>query len=214
MGFKNLRLVKPPPLTDEARWFAHNSLDVLENAKIYNTLAEAISDISIVVGVSRRFGKSRGLFLPLYEGVKRLREFPPDTKIAFLFGREDNCLYNDEIEECGFIVTIPSSYEQPSLNLSHAVMVVAYEMMRYDCLKGSYGNAILQNTDLPVNQGELSFLYKRFGDLLNLLDYRDTYLKRQIKTNFKHLIGRAGITPWELKMFHGLLSQIEKKIKN
>lgn len=214
MGFKNLRLVKPPPITDEARWFAHNSLDVLENATIYNTLAEAINDISIVVGVTRRFGKSRGLFFPIYEGVKRLREFPPDTKIAFLFGREDKCLYNNEIEECGFIVTIPSSCEQPSLNLSQAVMVVAYEMMRYDCLNDSSGNAIIQNTDLFINHGELSFLYKRFEDLLNHLDYRDKYLKKHIKTNFKHFIGRAGITPWELKMFHGLFSQIEKKIKN
>ena len=67
-----------------------------------------------------------------------------------------------------------------------------------------------------VNHEELISLYKRVAETLRLLEYipkgnRD--LERKIMQNLKHFIGRAGLTDWELKMLHGICSQIEKRIK-
>lgn len=219
MGFKNLLLVRPPELPRrEAEWFAHNSLDVLEKAEIHDSLADALRDKSLVVGVARRVGKKRGLIMPVDKGVERLLEFLPGNKIAILFGRENKGLYNEEIDECDFVITIPSNKEHPSLNLSHAVMVVAYELSisraRADLVPCAQGISKLRGQrGKIVSHGELTSLYDRIAKVLIILDYiprGDRDIERQIMSNMKHFIGRAGLTDWELKMFHGLCSQIER----
>lgn len=216
MGFKNLSLVRPPELPHrEAEWFAHNSLDVLEKAEVHDALADALRDKSLVVGVARRVGKKRGLIMPVYKGAERLLELLPGNKVAILFGRENKGLYNEEIDECNFVMTIPSNREHPSLNLSHAVMVVAYELSisqaRRDSVSGAHG-APKQRSKI-VSHSELTALYERIAKVLIILDYiprGDRDIERQIMSNMKHFVGRAGLTDWELKMFHGLCSQIEK----
>lgn len=217
MGFKNLALVRPPELTGrKAEWFAHNSLDVLEKAEVYDSLADALGDKSLVVGVARRVGKRRGLIMPVCKGVQRLREFLPDNKVAILFGRENKGLYNEEIDECDFVMTIPSNREHPSLNLSHAVMVVAYELsMSQLRLQNSAFSAhgVQSQRGKVVSHGELAALYERMAKVLVLLDYiprGDRDIERQIMSNMKHFVGRAGLTDWEIKMFHGLCSQVER----
>jgi TrmH family RNA methyltransferase len=218
MGFKNLCLVKPPDaLTYEAKWFAHNALDVLESAGYYDTIKDVVKDKALVVGVARRVGKKRGVVLPIDEGAKRVIEFSSsNNKVALLFGREDRGLYNEEIDECGIVLTIPSNKEHPSLNLSHAVMVTAYELAMSGYKKD--GVVIRKGKrDKAVGHGELTSLYERIEKALILLDYLprgDRDIKTGIMSNITHILGRAGITDWELKMLHGLCSQIEKKIKN
>ncbi len=218
MGFKNLCLVNPPPvITDEAQRFAHNSLDVLEGAKVYNSLADALEDKTLVVGVARRAGKRRGLSLPLDKGVEKLCDALPENKIALLFGREDRGLYNDEVGECGLLLTIPANKAHPSLNLSHAVMVVAYELSKLHCSEEGLGAAQgkTRKRERLIGHGELTFLFERIAETLILLDYLprgDRDIQRQIMENLKHFVGRSGITDWELKMLHGICSQIDRKL--
>jgi TrmH family RNA methyltransferase len=119
MGFRNLCLVNPPPaLTDEARWLACNALDVLNAAESYPDVKSAIGDKSIVVGTSRRTGKRRGVILPVEQGAKIIVERALTGSVAILFGREDRGLLNEEVDECGLLMTIPTSREHRSLNLA------------------------------------------------------------------------------------------------
>jgi len=67
-----------------------------------------------------------------------------------------------------------------------------------------------------ADREETGSLYRRIGDTLKMLEYiprGDRNLEDKIIRNFKHFVGRAGMTRWELKMLHGICSQIEKKIK-
>jgi len=226
MGFKNLCLVNPQSeIGDEARLLAYNALDVLESAKSYNKLTDALRDKSIVVGTTRRSGKSRGLILPVEEGVKRVFDIARDNKVAILFGREDKGLFNVEVEECGFLITIPTSEEQPSLNLSQAVLIIAYELSKAGeggqkaDGRGRKEDSRRQRAEYNyrslVKQQELNLLYERISKSLDLLGYTprgDDNLKIKIMRNLKHFIGRSGITGWELNMLHGICSQIEKKL--
>jgi TrmH family RNA methyltransferase len=212
MGFRNLRLVNPPFFkTDEALWFAHGAHDILKSAKGYTTVRDAISDISIIAGTSRRTGRKRGIFTSAEQGVQRLCDIARTNKVAILFGREDRGLFNEEVGECGFLMTIPSSKKQPSLNLAHAVLVIAYELSKAEYIE--------EQTPFPklVSQKELASLYRRIGETLTLLDYvpvGDKNLDRKVIQNLKHYIGRSGLTDWELKMFHGICSRIEKKLSS
>ena len=218
MGFRNLCLVKAPEINDEARWLAHNALDVLEAAKPYATLKDAIDDQSFVVAVARRTGKRRGMVLPLDQGAQKVYDIASDNKVALLFGREDRGLYNEEVNESGLLLTITADREHPSLNLSHAVMVVAYELSRAQYREDAVQDVPLKSQrrhGSQVSHGELAALYERMVNIITLLDYiprGDRNLEKQIIDNLKHFIGRAGLTYWELKMLHGFCSQIEIKL--
>lgn len=227
MGFKNLSLVNPPipPLikgskvrfSDEARRLACNALDVLESAKTYHSVQNATEDSSIIIGTTRRKGKRRGVIMPTEDGAKRIFDTARDNKIAIIFGREDRGLFNEEVEECGFLINIPTSKEQPSLNLAQAVLIVAYELSKAEYKSQESGvksQELREEKRILVNHEELISLYKRVAETLRLLEYipkGDRDLEKKIMQNLKHFIGRAGLTDWELKMLHGICSQIEKK---
>ena len=220
MGFRNLCLVKPPSgMSEEGRWFARNAHDVLDSAAVHDSVEEAIKDKAVVVGTTRREGKRRGVILPVEKGVARVREITATNKVAVLFGREARGLYNDEVDECGFMIKIPSSEIQPSLNLSQAVLIIAYELSKCGETMGCSGrNKKFDNSALIEDlkdHGEISVLYERISRVLELLEYiprGDRNLMKNIIVNLKHFIGRAGITEKELNMIQGICTQIENKV--
>ncbi|RJQ50011.1 MAG: RNA methyltransferase [Nitrospiraceae bacterium] len=223
MGFKNLSLVRPAShLTDEARWFAHGAHDVLESAKIFPSLTDAIKDKSIVAGTSRRKGRKRGLFFHVEQGAQKLYEIARKNKTAILFGREDRGLFNNEIEACGFLMTIPADKNQPSLNLAQAALITAYELSKAEYAPsqsfGSLNRPDLHSISFPelATQAEMMALFMRIEDMLKALEYFPNGTKdlgKKIIKNLKHYFGRAGLTDWELKLLHGLCTRIIKQAK-
>ncbi|HYQ47498.1 MAG TPA: RNA methyltransferase [Thermodesulfovibrionales bacterium] len=233
MGFRNLCLVNPrTELTDEARWLACNSLDVLRAAETYPDVKSAVRDKSVVIGTSRRTGKRRGVILPIQQGAERIIAFAKRATVAILFGREDRGLLNDEVNECGMLLTIPTSKEHRSLNLAQAVLIVAYELLKAGYAekaksgelktKHKIRKPVPRNMEsgefgtVMVGHGEISALYDRMTDTLKLLEYiprGDRNLEAKIMQNLRHFIARAGLTEWELNMLHGILTRIEQKVK-
>ena len=216
MGFRRLALVNPAPVNDEAKWFARNALDVLTDAPVHLSLEQAIGDKAIVAGTTRRKGKKRGLIYPVAQGAQRLRDLATDSSIAILFGREDRGLFNEEVEECGFLLSIPADSEQPSLNLAQAVLIVAYELSRAEYRESESGGISDQRAAGLVSHAELALLYTRISETMKVLEYipmGDRDIEKKIMANLKHFIGRAGITDWELNMLHGICSRIEKMLK-
>lgn len=209
MGFRNLELIKPREfLTEEARQMACNAVDLLEQAGSFSSFDDAVEGKSMIIGTTRRLGKRRGVILPLKEGVKKIITAAKKNRIAVLFGREDKGLNNREVAECGFLMTIPSDPSSPSLNLAQSVLLTAYELSR-----GTY----MAEAPKLVERRELEMLYRHIRSTLKLLEYiprgnRD--LEMRIMRNLKQLIGRAGLTEWELKMLRGLCTRIEKKTGN
>ena len=223
MGFRNLCLVKPPPeMSEEGRWFARNAHDVLDSAEVHKSIEEAIRDKALVVGTTKRVGRRRGVILPVEQGTARIRDIAANNKVAILFGREAQGLKNDEVDQCGFLLKIRSSSIQPSLNLSHAVLIVAYELSKHGqeigdtsgrVRKKKFDNSTLIE-DLTTHE-EITPLYERISRVLELLEYiprGDRNLMKNIIVNLQHFIGRAGLTEKELNMLQGLCTQIEKKV--
>jgi tRNA/rRNA methyltransferase len=220
MGFGGLRLVRPAPFTGEERWFAHLAEDVLEGAERYGSLEEAIGDCSFVVGTTRRAGRLRGVFRNFPEGLRELKGHARRNRVAVLFGREKTGLTNEETALCSILVTIPTRGEQPSLNLAHAVMVVAYELSRRKEPQppeagGQRSESALPATRVLVPHDELESFYRRLERALALLAYKPKGNRDQAKTTLallRQLTGRAGLTRQELKALHGLCGQIEEKL--
>jgi len=127
MGITDLRLVQPEKFpAKEAEWMATNAADVLANAKVHGSLAEAIEDCVTAYGHTARWREWAPATLELRAAAKAARVL--DGNVAFVFGNEQAGLTNDEMFACQHLVHIPASAEFSSLNLAQAVQVVAYEL--------------------------------------------------------------------------------------
>lgn len=105
---------------------AVQSGDLLESVRRVDTFAEAIADCTWVVGTTMRQIEGRRRLTP--RELASEAQGRGDETWALVFGDERNGLLNEDVEQCHALSFIPSSDEQPSLNLSQAVMVYAYEL--------------------------------------------------------------------------------------
>ena len=127
MGFTDLRLVAaerfPAP---EAEWMATNAIDVLHQARIHDDLLASIKDCAAAFALSARGREWSPQVLDVRSAALRATEI--QGPVAFVFGNETAGLTNEEMFACQYLVHIPASAEFSSLNLAHAVQVVAYEL--------------------------------------------------------------------------------------
>jgi tRNA/rRNA methyltransferase len=131
-GCQDLVLIEPKCNVDhiEAKNRAKWAKDVLAGARI-ETIQDLSTNFDLVIGTTGKLGDDYNLpRTPLFPSqlVQKLAEADDDAKVALLFGRESDGLYNHELELCDFIINIPTMNEYPSLNLSHAVAVMLYAL--------------------------------------------------------------------------------------
>jgi tRNA/rRNA methyltransferase len=126
MGITDLRLVQPERFpAKEAEWMATHAVDVLEQAKVVSTLAEAISDCAAAFALTARPREWSPQVLDVRAAAARALSL--DDRVAFVFGSESAGLTNEEMFACQHLVHIPANPGASSLNLAQAVQVVAYE---------------------------------------------------------------------------------------
>jgi TrmH family RNA methyltransferase len=130
-GFRHLRVVNPfDPSFREAR-SAVGASQLLQEADQFETLADAVSDCSLVVGTTA--GRDRELHHPLRsleQGSRLIRKHLPIGRVALLFGSEKRGLSNDDFTHCHWLMRIPTRDEHSSMNLGQAVAVCLYELIR------------------------------------------------------------------------------------
>ncbi len=128
-GLRGLALVEPGSWRRldcwRTAWGAH---EVLEEARVYRQLREALEGTSYVAAFTAREPDAGGMDVrDLASEVAALAE---EERVALVFGPETSGLTLEELSLCGHNVRIPTHPDQPSLNLSHAVMIAAYEVFR------------------------------------------------------------------------------------
>lgn len=130
-GFTDLRLVNPyDEGFREARSAKSGSAELLQRAKVYKSVAEAVADCSLVVGTTA--ARDRELQHPMRRlevGAKEIRGYLPSGRVALLFGSEKRGLLNSDLSHCHWLLRIPTR-EGVSMNLGQAVAVCLYELIR------------------------------------------------------------------------------------
>ncbi len=121
---------------------------IFDKAHFYNSITEATADCSICAGTTRRRGKKRGKLLLPEEFAEMADVVSTGSttgeeaggKVAVIFGNERTGLTDEQLDQCNLGVTIPSSDNFGSLNLSHAVQIMSYHLFRRALLqkKGEY----------------------------------------------------------------------------
>ncbi|WP_339722323.1 tRNA (cytosine(32)/uridine(32)-2'-O)-methyltransferase TrmJ [uncultured Paraglaciecola sp.] len=215
MGLSQLVLVDPVTAPDgKSSALAAGAGDVLANAKTVNTLAEAVADCGLVIGTSAR---SRTLSWPMLEprgcGEKLISEVSK-YPVALVFGRENNGLSNDELQQCHFHVCIPANPDYSSLNLAAAVQTLCYEVrMAYLTLsRGEYAEHPEVN-EYPLAE-DLEGFYSHLEQTLIKTNFIIAKHPGMVMTKLRRLYNRARPETAELNILRGILASVDKAFKN
>lgn len=177
-GFDKLSLVNPncSPDDEEARNRAKHSGRILDTARIYNSLEDAVSDSSLVIGTSgkREVGSKvlkRHFVLP-WEFAEMLRDF--DGKVSLIFGEEGKGLSTDDLDRCDFLLTLPTWEGYPIANLSQAVGHCVYELHRDRVINGEAVKGVRKERVLSPQLRKI--LKQSITDFCESLDGDKNYL--------------------------------------
>lgn len=200
MGFSKLCLVKPCEYkTGKARWLAHGSNDILDNAEVFMSLEAAVKNNDLVIGTTARRRSSKMDYLD----IRKLKYFlaarrDKYKKIALVFGREESGLSNEEMALCDITSTISMAVSFPSLNLSQAVMIYAY-MMRDE--------EPIETGDEPVRDYEsLSMLKNKIETLLS-----DTTISANKALKGRIMERLALASGKDIKLLHSITNSLINK---
>lgn len=164
MGFQNLLLINPcDHLSDPARWLAHGSGEILENAKVFSSLADAVSCFDFIIGTTakNRSVKNDYHFLHQLPGLLKSKGNAV-KKVAVVFGREESGLRNEELKLCHVVTTVPMKTTFPSLNLAQAVMLYAWELSKVE-MTVSAATSAKEDESFRSLYGKVEFLLKETG---------------------------------------------------
>ena len=203
MGLSRMVLVRPPRDDQgEAMKLAAGAESVLHDAIRTATLQEAVAGHRLVIGTSRHLGRHRRNVVTPREMAGRIAPLLPQNRIALVFGREVNGLDKDDLALCNELIAIPSSDAFPSLNLSHAVAIVAYELF----LAARSGPASEGRT--LAQAGELEAFYQHLQKVLEDSRFLGPHNRDHMMTSLRQLFGRSRLEQRDISILRGILSAI------
>ena len=209
MGFADLRLVQPKAFPDaQADAMASGARDVLERARVFATLEEALADTVLAVGFSSR---ARDLSHP----PRALRDAAPEIlaaaqsgRVALVFGNETFGLTNEELARCQVFANIPANPEYMSLNLAAAVQVACYE------LATSAGRFTVPTEPArnPATLEEVEGYYAHLERAMVDAGFLDPAQPKRLMERIRRLYARAGLEREEVQFLRGMLAAFEKRL--
>lgn len=202
MGFKSMSLVNPVEyLSGKASWVAHGSYDILESAKVFSNLEEATREMDLVIGTTARYRIKKRDYTAISELNSLLSGKSESVdKVAIVFGREESGLTNEELMLCDITTSIPLAADFPSLNLSQAVMIYAYELSALPARLESTGHSLPEENSVRALKIKATGLLEKSGI------QRDDAIFGRIMER----ISLAGDT--DIKLLHSAISAILKKL--
>jgi TrmH family RNA methyltransferase len=191
MGLSDLRLVRPGEFDAwRIEGIAHRSDDLVREARIFDSLEEALSDAIFVIGTSARARTAHRNYVRPREVADRIVERTRDGRVALLFGREDRGLSNDALDLCHAVAIAPTAPGYTSLNLAQAVLLLAYEV----ALAAGTGREPLprgRRSTRPATVEELENTYSALREGLRRIDFFKAREPEAILRTIRTLVGRA-----------------------
>lgn len=187
-GIGTLRIVGARPDYDDGkvRALAVHAAEIWERAEFFASITEATRDCTLSAGTTRRRGKRRGRLLLPEEFAETASR--AGGRIAVVFGNERTGLTEPELNECTSGVTIPSDDSFPSLNLSHAVQIVAYTLFR--------ASAPASPSE-PVALGRLDRTVGKIADGLASVGFFKLAGRGDMERFWRSVLSRAALTEGE-----------------
>jgi tRNA (cytidine32/uridine32-2'-O)-methyltransferase len=207
MGISKLYLVRPKSFPDDqAVWRAASAGDILDNAVVVDTLEEAVADCGLVVGTSARGRRIPWPLVNPRDCAERVCPQLDNNQLAFVFGREDRGLTNEELQRCNLHVHIPTNEEYSSLNLAMAVQVICYEM-RMTVLANTFSHDEMADWDAELaTAADLERYFAHLEETLIDMEFLNPAAPKQLMSRLRRLYSRKRMDDLEVSMLRGILS--------
>ncbi len=197
-GLSELYLVAPQrPVNRHAYALASHAEDVLDGATIYETVAEAVSGSTLVLGTTAR---PRDSDMRVYT-PREAAETLPREGVAVLFGPEDYGLSNEDLRHCQGYIRIPTA-EYASLNLAQAVQLVAYEWFL-----ASFQDSRTVTREVAPRE-RLEEMYTHLLGMLHTIGYTDAQREGSADAMFRASFDRAELSEREVAALRGVWRQV------
>ncbi len=212
MGLNRLYLVSPLDFPSfEASQRASSASDILQQAVVVETLAEALEGCSLVCGTTARLRSVQWPQVDARECGQLLYQESQQHEVALVFGRERTGLHNEELELCQTLVNIPTGKAYSSLNLAQAVQVLCYEILMASGLGGAEpkqakGEITQHEKDSPATADQLEGMYGHFLEALTNMNFFGKRNPEHIMRKIRCLFGKARPTHREVQIMRGILS--------
>lgn len=205
-GLKTMYMVGNKELENDAYIRAVYGKEVLDNCTFIDSLDDLVGKYQVMAATSSEtsFNERRFRRIPVSADDFWKDLLKTDRKIALVFGREDDGLRNTEVEKCNYFIHIPSSPEYPAYNLSHAVTIVLYEMIKKV-------SAPIGSHDISVSESNIALLEREIEKLLEMSEY-SSYRRRNTIVMLRRIIARSNITDNEYHKLRGIIDSVKRKM--
>jgi len=203
MGVRTLVISAPRNLDmNRIRMMAtHAASGVVDSMKVCDSLSEALSEFSWVVGTTARLGGGRQVNPSPARLAEKLVPLTAENRVAILFGPEDRGLTNDDLRLCHDLVNIPTA-DFSSLNLAQAVMVMCYELFK------ASRDDLRSFAPRLASRHELDGMYEQLKDILVRIDYINKENPEYWLGKVRHFFTRLQLRAREVSIIRGICRQI------
>ena len=211
MGLANLSLINPKKFPhQDAVALAGNATDVLDNAKIFTSIQEAVKNSKVIYATSARDRTIEWPTLSARDAALEMQELVMnEIQVSILFGREDRGLTNDELQLANKHLIIPAHPDYPVLNIAMSTQIVCYELYQ-----AAQKSSIESWQDFPeYTSEELNNLIDHFNETVEALELVDPKNPKQIMTRMERMFRRLYPDQMEGNFLRGFFKAVNKRIK-
>ena len=209
-GFSKLNIVSPKQAwpNNKAKATSVGAFDIIKKAKIFNNTHDAIGNYDIVISLSARKRDINKKHVSIFNFVKILAKHKK-SNIGIMFGPEASGLSNHDLSLSNFIIQIPTSKKLTSLNLSHAVIVICYEIYKSLNLDKFKKEKMLTKL---TSKSSIKNLIKYLEKILdNKNFFKPPEKKKSMILNINNIFGRLQLSDKELRILFSIFSSLNRK---
>jgi TrmH family RNA methyltransferase len=204
MALSDLVLVRPRVFPHaESIALAAGADDILANARVVDSVTEAIADCGFIAGTTSRPRSYYWEFTTARDVAARIVALPQDNRAALLFGSERYGLGTEDLNHCNVLVRIPANPEYCSLNLAMSTQLIAYEI--FMAREQTQSHTQLETALAP--SGDVEHFYAHLHEVLNEIDFEDR--TGHLMERLRRLFNRAQLDRNELNILRGILSAVQ-----
>ena len=212
-ALEDMRLVDPDEdhLCSRAIAASSGAQEILQKAKVFKTIPEAVADLQKVYATT---GRGRDMIKPVFTGQGMAKDVfnnhQQNIRCGVMFGPERTGLENDDLMYADAIVNIPLNPRHCSLNLAQAVLLIGYELFRLSDVTPEHFVS-MPNTE-PANKSETEHFFIHLEEELDAAGYfKSAEKKPRMMRNLRNIFMRADLTSQDIRTLHGVIADLRHK---
>jgi tRNA/rRNA methyltransferase len=209
-GFSNLNIVAPrdPWPNSKARMTSVGAYNIIQKTKVYKNVSDAVKKFDLVFATTARGRDINKKHISIIGFIKLLSKYKK-TNIGIIFGPEASGLSNHDLSLSNFIIQIPTSNKLKSLNLSHAVIIICYEIYRSLNLTKFKKEKMLSKL---TSKSSIKNLIKFLEQMLDKKKFfKPAEKKKSMILNINNIFGRLELSDKEIRILFSIFSSLNAK---